>query len=97
MQSQAEIVNFAQHRATRDRSTRLDEAEEYSFENIADLVIFVSAEIMRSKQKYARLADKSHVCATTISKLANRETKSPRAATVFQVLYALGFDVVVRG
>lgn len=47
--------------------------------------------------KYSKLADKAGICPQTVSNIVHGVTRSPRAATVLQLLKALGFEVFVRG
>jgi transcriptional regulator with XRE-family HTH domain len=71
--------------------------QEYSFRDAYELCEFVAKEIRASKTKYTKLADKSGVCAATVSNIASGTTKSPRAQTVLSILKALGYEVFVRG
>lgn len=70
--------------------------EEYTFADVHELAAFVAGEIRASKLKYARIAERAGVCASTVSKLAYGETHSPRANTVLQILLVLGFEIVAR-
>lgn len=92
MDSQAALVDFAQHKALRSRSR----TEEYSFKNMEELLAFVTGEVISSKRKYKTLASECHVCPQTISNIASGHTRFPRAATVFSILACLGYEVVVR-
>lgn len=71
--------------------------QDWHFNDIEDLCAFCAKEIVASKMKYTKLAEAAGVCPSTIRNLAIAETRFPRAATVLQVLRALGFEVVVRG
>lgn len=70
--------------------------QEFTFADIYELCSFVQGEIVASKMKYARIADKAGCCAQTISHLASGETHEPRASTVLKILAALGFELVAR-
>lgn len=69
---------------------------EYSFKDITELCAFIQHEIQSSKKKYKDIAEKAGCCAQTVSNMASGTTHYPRAATVFEILRALGFEVVVR-
>lgn len=71
--------------------------QEYSFRDEQELCAFVASEIMSSRQKFSRLAEKSGVWPNTISNIANGVTHYPRAGTLLKILKALGFEVFVRG
>jgi transcriptional regulator with XRE-family HTH domain len=90
MESQAEIVNFAERR----RAAKV--TEELNFNNMEELLAFLAHEITKSKLKYSKLAERAHVVPQTVSRIAHGETRGPRAATVFSILAALGFEVVIR-
>lgn len=68
-----------------------------SFNDIRELCDFLSIEIRTSGLKFVKIAERANCHPTTVAHLARNETASPRAATVFQVLRALGFEVLVRG
>lgn len=70
---------------------------EYNFRNVDELCAFVAGEIRASKKKYVRIAEKAEVCPSTVSNLAHGITHYPRAATLLQILRALGYEVFVRG
>jgi len=69
---------------------------EYSFKDIQELCAFLQHEIQRSKRKYKAIAEKAGCCPQTVSNMASGTTHYPRAATVFEILRVLGFQVVVR-
>jgi transcriptional regulator with XRE-family HTH domain len=94
LEQQAAVIDFPTF--TQYRQERSRRVAEYKFKNMEELVTFLAGEINASDLNYTRLAERSHVCASTVSNLANDLTKSPRAATVFAILAALGFEVVVR-
>jgi len=71
--------------------------QDWHFDDIEQLCDFCAKEIIASKKKYSKLAESAGVCPSTIRNLAVSSTRFPRAATVLQVLRALGFEVVVRG
>ena len=74
----------------------VDGRSEMTFENIHDLCAFVAREINFSKKKYSKFADEIGMCHGTVSNMARGVTQHPRAETVFQMLKALGYEVVVR-
>lgn len=84
-------------RAARLVKTRQNESIDRHFHTIQDLCNFVSAEIRASRMKFVKIAEKSGVCPATVSNLAHGETQMPRAATLLQILRALGYEIVVRG
>lgn len=69
---------------------------EMTFENINDLCAFVAKEIAFTKKKYGTFAKEIGMCQGTVSNMAKGITQHPRAETVFQMLKALGYEVVVR-
>jgi transcriptional regulator with XRE-family HTH domain len=69
---------------------------EMTFENIHDLCAFVAREIQFSKKKYSKFAAEIGMSHGTVSRMATGVTQHPRAETVFQMLRALGYEVVVR-
>ena len=73
-----------------------NDQDEYSFKDIRELCAFLQHEIQRSKRKYKYIADKAGCCPQTVSNMASGTTHYPRAATVFEILRVLGFQVVVR-
>lgn len=75
----------------------VDGRTELTFENIHDLCLFVAREINMSKKKYGRFATEIGMCHGTVSRMAQGITQHPRAETVFAMLSALGYEVVVRG
>jgi transcriptional regulator with XRE-family HTH domain len=91
-----QVVSFESARRFKAAQERAG-IQEYSFRDEYELCAFVAGEIRSSKIKYTKLADKSGVCASTISNLAHDITKSPRAATLLKILKALGFEIFVRG
>ena len=70
---------------------------ERSFDDIGALCAFVSDEIHASGMTYSKIARDADVRSGTVSRLAHGSTKFPRAATVLQILRALGWTVSVRG
>lgn len=70
--------------------------DEYTFKDISELCAFLQHEIQSSKRKYKAIAEKAGCCAQTVSNMAHGQTHYPRAATVFDILRVLGFEVVVR-
>lgn len=74
----------------------VDGRTELTFENIHDLCAFVAREIQLTKKKYSKFATDVGCCTSTVSRMANGYTHHPRAETVFQMLKALGYEVVVR-
>jgi hypothetical protein len=74
----------------------VDGRTEMTFENIHDLCAFVAREINFSKKKYGRFASEIGMAHGTVSNMAKGITQHPRAETVFQMLKALGYEVVVR-
>ena len=87
-----QVVNIDAARLGRE----LERKGEISFDSMAELCAFVQHEIIASRTKYVKLAAKAEVCASTISKMAHGETHFPRANTVFAILRALGYEVLVR-
>lgn len=83
--------------ATASRSWRKETAGEYTFNDLNELYAFLQHELQVSKLKYNALAVKSDMCASTVSKMAHGTTLYPRAATVFNLLKVLGYEMVVRG
>lgn len=69
---------------------------EYTFQDIRELCAFLQSEIQRSKRTYKYIAEKAGCCAQTVSNMASGSTNYPRAATVFEILRVLGFQIVVR-
>lgn len=69
---------------------------DYTFADIRELCAFLQSEIQRSKRTYKYIAEKAGCCAQTVSNMASGSTNYPRAATVFEILRVLGFQVVVR-
>lgn len=69
---------------------------EFTFENINDLCAFVAREIAFSKKKYGRFATEIGMTHGTVKNMATGVTQHPRAETVFAMLRALGYEVVVR-
>lgn len=69
---------------------------EMTFESINDLCAFVAREINFTKKKYSTFAKDIGMCHGTVSNMAKGVTQHPRAETVFQMLKALGYEVVVR-
>jgi transcriptional regulator with XRE-family HTH domain len=51
---------------------------------------------MASKLTYSAIANQANCSPATVSNIAAGETRFPRFSTVFNILAALGFDVVVR-
>lgn len=70
--------------------------EEYTFADINELCAFLQHEIQSSKRKYKDIAEKAGCCPQTVSNMASGTTHFPRAATVFEIMRALGFTIVVR-
>lgn len=91
MESLAETLDFA-----RPRQSSTGRSDEFHFANMEEVLAFVAGEIVSSRRKYVHIARAAHVCPATVSALAHHATKAPRAATVFSILAALGFEVVVR-
>lgn len=94
----AEVVDFQTARRMSSRPIR--DPEGYSdrhFNDVAELTRFLADEIRASRMRYSKLASISNVHATTISKLAHGQVQFPRAATLLQILRALGFEIIVRG
>lgn len=92
------LQTTASHFASRRKLDVIDVGpQEWSFDTTEELCQFCAREINASKKKYSKLAEAAGVCPTTISNLARGATNFPRAATVLQVLRALGFEVIVRG
>lgn len=69
---------------------------EMTFESVADLCAFVAREINFTKKKYSKFAGEVGMSYGTVSNMAKGITRYPRAETVFQMLKALGYEVVVR-
>jgi hypothetical protein len=69
---------------------------ELTFDNIHDLCAFVAREIAFTKKKYSTFAKDIGMCHGTVSNMARGVTQHPRAETVFAMLKALGYEVVVR-
>ena len=69
---------------------------EYSFKDITELCAFLQHEIQSSKRKYKDIAERAGCCSQTVSNMASGTTHYPRAATVFEILRVLGFEVVIR-
>jgi len=69
---------------------------EMTFETVHDLCVFVASEIAFSKKKYGTFAKEIGMSQGTVSNMAKGITQHPRAETVFQMLKALGYEVVVR-
>lgn len=74
-----------------------DEWRDRQFNDIRELCNFLADEIMFSGMKFSKIASLANCHGSTVAHLARKETASPRAATVFQVLRALGYEVLVRG
>lgn len=74
----------------------VDGRTELTFENIHDLCAFVAREIAFSRKKYGRFAQEIGMSHGTVKNMATGVTQHPRAETVFQMLKALGYEVVVR-
>lgn len=70
---------------------------ELTFKDIHELCAFVAAEINLSRKKYNRFASEIGMSHGTVSRMATGQTQHPRAETVFSMLRALGYEVVVRG
>lgn len=86
-------------RLTRKNRPALNVVEgrtEMTFENIHDLCAFVAREINFTKRKYSKFASDIGMTYGTVSRMATGVTQHPRAETVFQMLKALGYEVVVR-
>jgi hypothetical protein len=80
----------------RARPQVVDGHMEFTFDNISDLCAFVAKEIAFSRKKYSTFAKDIGMCHGTVSNMAKGVTQHPRAETVFQMLKALGYEVVVR-
>lgn len=96
--STAAIVDFERPRLIHSRPVREPDGwRDQHFNDIGELCRFLSAEIFASKMKFSKIGQLANCHPTTVAHLARNETASPRASTVFQVLRALGFEVIVRG
>ncbi|WP_318872043.1 helix-turn-helix transcriptional regulator [Sinorhizobium meliloti] len=91
-----QVIEFQNARAQKAVLSK-GNIREYNFRDIYELTAFVAGEILASKLKYSKLADKAGICPQTVSNIVHGVTRSPRAATVLQLLKALGFEVFVRG
>lgn len=87
------------HSASAMRRYRVEDTgpQDWAFDSVDQLCEFCAKELLASKKKYSKLAEDAGVCSSTIRNLAVSNTRFPRAATVLQVLRALGFEVIVRG
>lgn len=72
------------------------EQDEFTFKDMGELCAFLQHEIQASKRTYKKIAEQAGCCAATVSNMAHGTTHYPRAATVFDILRTLGFQVVVR-
>jgi DNA-binding phage protein len=70
---------------------------EHAFYEIGELVAFTADQIHASKRNYSNIAREAQCAPSTVSKLMHGETRFPRAATILQILRALGWTVSVRG
>lgn len=80
----------------RSRPEVVDGRMEFSFNSITELCAFVAKEIAFSKKKYGRFATEIGMSHGTVKNMATGQTQHPRAETVFSMLKALGYEVVVR-
>jgi transcriptional regulator with XRE-family HTH domain len=90
--SQAAVLNFASHRTRRYESY----ADEFTFNDIEELTAFLAGEIVTSRRRYKDIAEQAGVGAQTVSHVAHGLSRFPRAATLFKILVALGYEIVVR-
>lgn len=97
MAALSNVVDIKGRSRVQAKAQARGEWQEYSFRSTEELGEFVGKEIRASKMKYQKLAEKSGLCANTISRLAHGETTYPRAHTLLMVLKALGFEFFVRG
>lgn len=74
----------------------LREPEEYNFLDVQELCAFVQAEVFNCNLSYRVIAERAHVCVSTVQRMAHGDTRFPRAGTLFEILRVLGFSVVVR-
>jgi hypothetical protein len=80
----------------RARPEVVDGHMEFTFNSITELCAFVAKEIAFSKKKYGRFATEIGMTHGTVKNMATGHTQHPRAETVFAMLKALGYEVVVR-
>jgi len=90
MPATSTVHNLAAHRRAREVG------QEYSFADIGELCAFVQHEIIASKMKFIRIAEKAGCCPATVGKMAAGETHEPRASTALKILGVLGFELVAR-
>lgn len=83
-------------RAQRPAANVVDGHIEFTFKNEADLYRFLSREISLRKMKHSKFAQKADMSPTTVSRMVKGETNFPRFATVFHMLNALGYELVVK-
>jgi DNA-binding phage protein len=90
----AAVIDFPA--LTRNRSKPESKVERYKFRNMEEVVAFVASEIAAANWTYTKIAERAHVCSSTVSKIANHETQSPRFATVHSILAVLGLQLVAE-
>lgn len=75
-----------------------DDAGEFVFNDVADYIGAMAAQVRSSDMKYSAVAKQSDVIKSpaTVSKLAHGETRFPRFSTMFGVASALGLEVTFR-
>ena len=78
------------------RQGRSEIGQEFTFADITELCAFLQHEIVVSKMRYNKIADRAGCCVSTVSKMASGETKQPRASTALAILGVFGFQLVVR-
>jgi hypothetical protein len=71
-------------------------ADEYTFDNFADVFRFVAGEVRSAKRTYTAISKRAHVCPSTVSNLASGKTQYPRYSTIVGILDALGYEQVTR-
>lgn len=87
------VVAFPARGAT---ALKHDWTQEVDLNSIEDTCKFLQRELIATKRKFNDLALRAGCCASTVSKIAYGDTKSPRHSTVLMLLAVLGFNLVAR-
>lgn len=83
-------------RKSRPVANVVDGHLEFTFKNEVELYKFLAREIAVRKVKFSKFAEKADMSTNTVSRMAHGETQFPRFSTVFHMLSALGYELVVK-
>ena len=75
---------------------RSDKPGEFHFGDTLDYINFVSSALQQSGLKYSNVAQAGDMSATTVSKMAHRQTRFPRFGTITGILGAMGYETIIR-